>query len=132
MNEETFKIIVRAYFPEASFLNTVISGGIRCIEVSLPQGWFHTVHWEADRAYKCVDTPIEKPSRGTHTVHWVKGRAYKYVDTPIGEKSLCKYLRTVKRTGQLYDPSRGIIPLDAYGERNIKYFQAFCEQCKGD
>lgn len=107
MNEETFKIIVRAYFPEASFLNTVISGGIRCIEVSLPHGWLHTVHW-------------------------VKDRAYKYVDTPIGEKSLCKYLRTVKRTGQLYDPSGGIIPLDAYGERNIKYFQAFCEQCKGD
>lgn len=111
MNEETFKIIVRAYFPEASFLNTVLSGGIRCIEVNIPQGlidgWLHTVHWEADRAYK-------------------------YVDTPIGEKSLCKYLGTVKRTGQLYDPSKVILPLDAYGERNIKYFQAFCEQCKGD
>ena len=92
MNEETFKICVRAYFPDAEFVELHPAGCPRTVEVLMNDEWFHTIHWEDFKAKK-------------------------FVCDCLGEKELLDYLKRVKKTGKMYDKSKVTLPLDVYGRR---------------
>ena len=94
MTEETFKICVRAYFPDAEFAKLPGGNGYPVVEVMVDGEWFHTIHWEDGKARKF---------------------GYEY----MGEKKLLGYLKQVNKTKQMYDRSRIVLPLDAYGSRHI-------------
>lgn len=94
MTEENFKICVMAYFPNAEFVKLPGSNGFPVVEVMIDGQWFHTIHWE-------------------------DGKARKFVHEYMGEKELLAYLKQVNKTKQMYDRSRIVLPLDAYGSRHI-------------
>ena len=94
MTEDNFKICVMAYFPNAEFVKLPGSNGFPVGEVMIDGQWFHTIHWE-------------------------DGKARKFVNEYMGEKELLAYLKQVNKTKQMYDRSRIVLPLDAYGSRHI-------------
>ena len=98
MNLETYKINIRAYFPDVMFLDS----GKRVECVSTYGDWFHTLYWEDGDAYFAIS------------------------DTVLTEKSLVKYLKHVSETHQLYDASKLALPIDTYEDRSVEFMHTLC------
>lgn len=92
MNLETYKINIRAYFPDVIFLDS----GKRVECLSTDGDWLHALYWQDGDAYFAIS------------------------DTVLTEKSLVKYLKHVSETHQQYDASKFALPINTYVARSIQ------------
>lgn len=99
MGLETYKINIRAYFPDVTFIES--DGVVECF--SNEGDWFHTLYWENGDAYFAIS------------------------DTVLTEKSLVKYLKHVSETHQQYDSSKLALPIDTYEARSVELMHTLCE-----
>jgi hypothetical protein len=99
MNLETYKINIRAYFPDVMFLES----GSRVECLSTDGDWLHTLYWEDGVAYFAIS------------------------DTELTEKSLMKYLKHVSETHKQYDASKLALPIDTYEDRSIELMHTLCD-----
>ena len=100
MNLETYKINIRAYFPDVMFLDS----GKRVECLSTDGDWLHTLYWKDGQAYFAIS------------------------DKVIGEKSLAKFLKHVSTTHQQYDASKIALPIDTYEERSVRLLHTLCNK----
>ena len=75
MNLETFKIVVRAYFPDVEFVQ--IDSFVECYSRDL--GWLRMIYWEDGNAYFAISSVV------------------------MSEGSLVTYLKSANRTVKLYE-----------------------------
>ncbi len=98
MNLETYKINIRAYFPDVMFIDS--GNRVECF--SNDGDWLHTLYWEDGDAYFAIS------------------------DTVLTEKSLVKYLKHVSETHQQYDSSKLALPIDTYEARSVELMHTLC------
>lgn len=98
MNLETYKINIRAYFPDVIFLDT----GKRVECLSTDGDWLHALYWEDGDAYFAIS------------------------DTVLTETSLVNYLKYVSETHQQYEASNLTLPLNKYIARSIQLMDTLC------
>lgn len=106
MNLETYKINIRAYFPDVTFIES--DGVVECI--STDGDWLHTLYWKDGDAYFAVS------------------------DTVLTEKSLVTYLKKATET-QANAERVGNVPVhivEQYKRRAIGLLNTVCDDyCKG-
>ena len=101
MNLETYKISIRAYYPDVSFVDT----GVAVETVGGKEDWLHTLYWKDGNAYFAIS------------------------DTVLTEQSLMKYLKKASETNELTDHV-GDVPvhiIDKYETRTIKLLNTLCD-----
>lgn len=106
MNLETYKINIRAYFPDVMFIES--DGIVECL--STDGDWLHTLYWKDGDAYFAVS------------------------DTVLSEKSLVTYLKKAAETqakAELADNVPAHI-VKQYKSRIIGLLNTVCDDyCKG-
>lgn len=90
MGLETFKTLIRSFFPTVQFVTTEDT-----VECYVGDDWLHTLYWKNGQAIFAIS------------------------EVSLSEKSVVKYLKKVKRTNRMYDSTKVALPLDCYGKRNV-------------
>ena len=106
MNLETYKINIRAYFPDVSFVDT----GFSVESVDGNNDWLHMLFWKDGNAYFAIS------------------------DTVLTEKSLVKYLKKAKETQANVEYANNVPVniVEQYRSRSIGLLNTVCDDyCKG-
>ena len=106
MNLETYKINIRAYFPDVSFVDT----GVAVESVGGNIDWLHMLYWKDGNAYFAIS------------------------DTVLTEKSLVTYLKKAAET-QANAEMANNVPVhivEQYKQRSVGLMNTICDDyCKG-
>ena len=102
MSLETYKINIRAYFPDVVFLED--DGNVECVHVD--GDWLHTLLWKDGKAYFAIS------------------------NTVISEKTLVKFLKHLSTTHQQYDASKIALPIDTYEDRGVRLIHTLCNKVR--